>query len=248
MKHDERLHTLTGAYALDALTGEEQHAFTAHLRRCEACLAEVGEFEATAARLAAAVSLPAPAAMRQAVLARIDTVRQAPPRTRPPAPARLTTALTRKAVPFAIAASIAAAAAFGGLAVRLHQQTEQARAQAQHSARQARDLAVVLAAPDARAVHGRTTTGAATTVVASALRGQAAFVSSGLPAPPAGRTYQLWFDDQGTMRPAGLLPRDGATLMEGDPGNARAVGLTLEPSGGSLRPTTTALLLLPLPA
>ncbi|GGZ35386.1 anti-sigma factor [Streptomyces avidinii] len=248
MKHDEHLHTLTGAYALDALTGEEQRAFAAHLRRCEACLGEVGEFEATAARLAAAVSLPAPAPMRRAVLTRIDTVRQAPPRTRPPAPALLTTALTRRAGPFVIAASIAAAATFGGLAVRQHQQAEQARTQAQHSARQAQDLAAVLAASDARAVHGRTTTGAATTVVTSALREEAAFVSSGLPAPPADRTYQLWFDDQGTMRPAGLLPGDGATLMEGGPGTARAVGLTLEPSGGSLRPTTTPLLLLPLPA
>ncbi|CAM5563546.1 zf-HC2 domain-containing protein [Streptomyces avidinii] len=41
MKHDEHLHTLTGAYALDALTGEEQRAFAAHLRRCEACLGVV---------------------------------------------------------------------------------------------------------------------------------------------------------------------------------------------------------------
>ncbi|MFI1652318.1 anti-sigma factor domain-containing protein [Streptomyces avidinii] len=247
MKHDAHLHTLTGAYALDALTGEEQHAFTAHLRRCEACLGEVGEFEVTAARLAAAVSLPAPAPMRQAVLTHIDTVRQASPRTRPAAPARLTSALTRRAGPFVIAASIAAAAAFGGVAAWQHRQSEQARTQAQHSARQAQDLAVVLAAPDARTVHGRTTGGAATTVVTSALRDRAAFVSSGLPTPPAGRTYQLWFDDHGTMRPAGLVSRDGATLMEGGPGNARAVGLTLEPAGGSPRPTTTPLLLLPLP-
>ncbi|WP_405435107.1 anti-sigma factor [Streptomyces avidinii] len=246
MKHDAHLHTLTGAYALDALTGEEQHAFTAHLRRCEACLGEVGEFEATAARLAAAVSLPAPAPMRQAVLTHIDTVRQASPRTRPAAPARLTSALTRRAGAFVIAASIAAAAAFGGVAAWQHRQSEQARTQAQHSARQAQDLAVVLAAPDARTVHGRTTGGATTTVVTSALRDRAAFVSSGLPTPPAGRTYQLWFDDHGTMRPAGLVSRDGATLMEGGPGNARAVGLTLEPAGGSPRPTTTPLLLLPL--
>ncbi|MER5758916.1 anti-sigma factor [Streptomyces sp. NPDC002082] len=247
MKHDELLHTLTGAYALDALAGEEYRAFTAHLRHCEACAQEVSEFEATAARLAAAASLPAPAAMRQVVLRRIDTVRQVPPHTQPPAPVRLASVLTRKAGPFVIAASIAAVAAFGGLAAWQHQQTEQARTQLQQATRQAQDLAAVVAAPDARTVHGRTTTGAVTTVITSALRDQAVFVSSGLATPPPGKTYQLWFDDHGTMRPAGLLPHDGATVMQGDPSDARAVGLTLEPAGGSPQPTTTPLLLLTLP-
>nr|WP_329390445.1 hypothetical protein [Streptomyces sp. NBC_01351] len=36
--------------------------------------------------------------------------------------------------------------------------------------------------------------------------------------------------------------------MQGDPGRARAVGLTLEPAGGSARPTTAPLMLLALPA
>lgn len=247
MKHKEDLHTLAGAYALDALTEEERHAFTAHLQHCEACLQEVREFETTAARLAAAISLPAPAPMRQAVLRHIGTVRQVPPYTRPPAPARVTTVLTRRVGPFVIAASIAAAAAFGGVAAWQYQQTEQARTQAQQATRQAQDLASVLAAPDARTVQGRTTSGATTSVITSALRDQAAFVSSGLATPPAGKTYQLWFDDHGTMRPAGLLPRDGATVMR-DLAGARAVGLTLEPAGGSPQPTSTPLLLLPLPA
>lgn len=83
MKHDEDLHTLTGAYVLDALTGEELEAFAAHLGHCPACTQEVAEFRATAARLAAAAALPAPAPMRQAVAHRIETVRQLPPRTQP---------------------------------------------------------------------------------------------------------------------------------------------------------------------
>ncbi|MET9323407.1 anti-sigma factor [Streptomyces sp. NPDC003038] len=248
MKHDEHLHTLTGAYALGALTGEEHHAFSAHLRHCEACLQEVRDFEATAARLAAAASLPAPAPMRQAVLRHIDTVRQAPPRTQPPAPARLTTVLTRRTGALVVAASIAAAAAFGGLAAWQYQQAEQARTQVQRTNQQAQDLAAVMAAPDARTVHGRTTTGATTAVITSALRDKAVFVSSGLPTPPAGKTYQLWFDDRGTMRPAGLLHSDGAVMLQGHPDSARAVGLTLEPAGGSPQPTTTPLVLLTLPA
>ncbi|OKK16123.1 hypothetical protein AMK16_25775 [Streptomyces sp. CB00455] len=248
MRHDEHLHTLTGAYALHALTGEEHHAFTAHLRHCEACRREVGEFEATAARLAAAAGLSPPAPMRQAVLRHIDDVRQTPPRTQLQARARLTTVLTRKAGPYVVAASIAAAAAFGGLAAWQHRQTEQAHTQAQRLARQAQDLAAVLTAPDARTVQGRTTGGAATTVVTSTQRDRAVFVSNGLPTPPDGKTYQLWFADHGAMRPAGLLPRDGATVMQGALADAQAVGLTLEPAGGSPQPTTDPLLLLTLPA
>ncbi|MFE7778211.1 anti-sigma factor domain-containing protein [Streptomyces sp. NPDC057445] len=59
---------------------------------------------------------------------------------------------------------------------------------------------------------------------------------------------QLWSDDRGTMRPAGLLQRDGAVLMQGDPARAGAVALALEPAGGAPRPTTDPLLFLNPPA
>ncbi|MFD8949829.1 anti-sigma factor domain-containing protein [Streptomyces xanthophaeus] len=247
MKHKEDLHTLAGAYALGALTSEEHQAFTAHLRRCASCRQEVQEFQATAARLASAASLPPPAPMRQAVLRHIDTVRMAPPRTPSPAPVRLATVLTRKAGPYIVAASVTAAAAFGSLASWQHQQTEEARTRAEHTSRQNRDMAAVMTAPDARTVHGRTTTGAATVMITSALRDRAVFVSSDLATAPAGMVYQLWFDDHGTMRPAGLLARDGTAVLQGAPAGARAVGLTLEPAGGSPQTTGTPLLLLALP-
>ncbi|WP_030724349.1 anti-sigma factor [Streptomyces sp. NRRL F-2580] len=239
MTHDDRLHTLTGAYALDALTGNELHAFTAHLRRCTDCAREVDGLHAAAARLAAVTALPAPAPMRQTVLHRIETIPQLPPHTRPTPQARLTTLLRRKAGAFVIAACLAAAAALGALAAYQYQQAEQTRTHAQQSTRQAQELAAVLAAPDARTVHGNTTTGAGTSVTTSATRDQAVFTSHGLPAPPDGKTYQLWFDDHGTKRSAGLIHGDGATLMQGSPDNARSVGLTLEPTGGSPQPTTT---------
>ncbi|KOG55550.1 hypothetical protein ADK75_10765 [Streptomyces virginiae] len=248
MKHEAELHTLTGAYALDALAGEELRAFTAHLDHCEGCHQEVGEFAATTARLAAAVSLPAPVAMRQMVLERIDGVRQLPARAPLLPSVRFTTRLPRRAGAFVVAASIVAAAGFGGVAIWQHQQAEQARAQAQHAGRQVQDLTAVIAAPDARTTRGRTSTGALASVVSSAGLNQAVFLASGLPPAPAGRTYQLWFDDHGTMRPAGLTTGDGSVLMQGDPGQALAVGLTLEPAGGSPQPTTSPLVLLSLPA
>ncbi|GHI83454.1 anti-sigma factor [Streptomyces xanthophaeus] len=248
MRHEEDLHALAGAYALDALAPEEREAFLVHLGRCASCTAEVSGFSATAARLAAAVGVPAPPHMKQAVLEQVDTVRQLPPHVRSGRPVRLGTALVRKAGPFAVAASVVAAAAFGGVAVWQHQQAEQARTQAQQADRQVQALTAVMTAPDAKTVHGRTSSGAATSVVTSAGLNRAVFLSTGLPKADAGRTYQLWFDDNGTMRPAGLLQADGAVLMQGDPGRARAVGLTLEPEGGSPQPTSSPLMLLRLPA
>ncbi len=68
-----------------------------------------------------------------------------------------------------------------------------------------------------------------------------------MPVLPPGRTYQLWFSDGGTMRPAGLLPADhGQLLLTGDINGAVGVGVTQEPSGGSAQPTGQPLMLLSL--
>ncbi len=248
MKRDEHLHALTGAYALDALTGDELHTFAAHLEHCQSCAREALEFKATSARLAAAVSLTVPVELRQEVLNRLETVRQAPPRTDPTVANRFTTASRRRAGAFVVAASVAAAAAFGGVAAWQRQQTEQQWARVEQASGQAADLAAIVSAPDARTARGRTGTGAITMVITSAVLNQAVFVSHGLPTPPRGTVYQLWFDDHGTMRSAGLVRNDGATVMDGTPVGARSVGLTLEPVGGSRQPTTGRLILLALPA
>lgn len=248
MRNDD-VHTLTGAYALHALTPEEHEAFTAHLAHCASCRQEVAEFTATAARLAGAATLPAPPGMKASVMHGIDSVRQLPPRLPGPGtPVTFTGMLRRKAAPLAIAACLAAAATLAGVATWQHQQADEARQQAQRTERRLQDLSTVMAAPDARTVHGRTTGGSATSVVSSRQQNKAVFIGSGLPEPGAGETYQLWFDDHGTMRPAGLLRQDGATLMQGDLAGANAVGLTLEPEGGSPQPTTRPLILLALPA
>ncbi|MEU3778854.1 anti-sigma factor [Streptomyces sp. NPDC032472] len=252
-KHDHALHTLTGAYALDALQPAEHEAFTAHLADCTPCRQEVDGFAATAARLAGAAALPPPPRMKDAVLFDIDSVRQLPPLlAESDAPAgggpALAAVLRRRARVMVLAASVAAAALLAGVAVRQEQGADRARDQAQAGERRLQDLAAVMAAPDARTVRGRTAGGAATSVVSSRQQDKAVFVGAGLPDPGEGRTYQLWFDDHGTMRPAGLLAHDGATVLDGGIRGANGVGLTLEPAGGSPQPTSRPLLLLALPA
>ncbi|MFF0558085.1 anti-sigma factor domain-containing protein [Streptomyces sp. NPDC004266] len=249
MKHHATdAHTLVAAYALGALDDDERKDFDAHLRTCEECRQEAAEFEATTARLAAAVSQPPPAVAKAQVMAAIDGVRQLPPRVPAPsvAPA-LGGFVRRRAVSWALAAGVAAAA-LGGVAVWQTQNGQDLEQQARQAQEQLDAVSAVLAAPDARTVHGKAANGALTTVVASDQRNQAVFTAADLPAPGVGKTYQLWLDHDGTMRPAGLIEHDGTVILAGNPADAGAVGLTLEPSGGSPQPTTDPLLLMALPA
>ncbi|MFG2666624.1 anti-sigma factor [Streptomyces sp. NPDC048387] len=239
---------MTAPDQLGALEDEEREDFDAHLQTCEACRLEAAGFRATAARLAAAVSQPPPAAAKAQVMAAIDGVRQLPPRIpAPSAPPVLGGMLRRRAVPLALAASVAAAA-LGGVAVWQTQNGQDLEQRARQAQQRLDAVSAVLAAPDARTVHGRAANGALTTVVASKRQNKAVFTAANLPAPAAGKTYQLWLDHDGTMRPAGLIQGDGTVVLTDDPAAAGAVGLTLEPAGGSPQPTTAPLLLMTLAA
>ncbi|WP_225805044.1 anti-sigma factor [Streptomyces sp. NK15101] len=245
--HATDAHTLAAAYALGALDDDERKDFDAHLQTCEACRQEAAEFAATTARLAAAVAQAPPAAAKAQVMAAIDGVRQLPPRI--PAPASAPAfggVLRRRALPLALAASVAAAV-LGGVAVWQTQHAQDLEQQAGQAQQRLDEVSAVLAAPDARTVHGKAANGALTTVVASERQNRAVFTAANLPAPGAGKTYQLWLDHDGTMRPAGLIDHDGTVILAGNPADAGAVGLTLEPAGGSPQPTTTPLLLMALP-
>ncbi|WP_328744022.1 anti-sigma factor [Streptomyces sp. NBC_00285] len=244
------LHRLTGAYALHALSDEENASFERHLAGCEPCAQESAELGATAARLGLAVATAAAPALREQVLHRITTVRQEAPGT----PARVLAVRAglraRLLSRWALAACLAAAAALGGTTLWQHQRAEEAGAQARQVSRTSDEIAAVLAAPDARTRAAGLAGGATGAVVVSRSRDRAVFVVSGMDRPPSGRVYQLWFDDGGTMRSAGLMDPDRgdqAVLMRGDVDGASGMGVTVEPSGGSQQPTTTPIALMALP-
>jgi anti-sigma factor RsiW len=248
MKHHEAgAHTLAAAYALGALDDTERHCYEDHLQKCEECRQEAAEFAATTARLAAAVALVPPAAAKAQVMAAVAGVRQLPPRLPTPRGARAPgSLLRRRAVPLALAACIAAAA-LSAFAVWQTQRGADLAQQARQAQQQLDAVSAVLASPDARTVRGEAANGAHTTVVSSERQNKAVFTAVNLPAPGTGKTYQLWLDHDGTMRPAGFVDHDGAVVLAGDPADAGAVGLTLEPAGGSARPTTDPLVLMKLP-
>src|ERR1700745_3735030 len=78
LRHD--LHSLSGAYALDALEpGAERDRFTRHLSRCQSCAGEVRGFREVATAMAFAAAAEAPPGMRDRVLAAAARTRQVPP-------------------------------------------------------------------------------------------------------------------------------------------------------------------------
>ncbi|MEU9646586.1 anti-sigma factor [Streptomyces sp. NPDC048188] len=252
MRTTEDLHTLTGAYALHALGEDERAAFRRHMKNCPPCVQEVAEFSATAARLGLAESDAPRSDSREQVLRRIAGVRQEPPRTVEPDRPRWTAALrARRASPWALTACVAAAAAFGGLAAWQQEQADQARTQAHRAQAHAEAITSVLAAPDARTTTARLAGGASATVVTSRSLNQGVFVSARMSPPPSGKVYQLWLDDHGTMRSAGLMDSDRTSqtvLLHGPVEKASALGMTVEPAGGSARPTSAPIALMSLPA
>ncbi|MFF2305279.1 anti-sigma factor domain-containing protein [Streptomyces sp. NPDC058128] len=242
-------HTMTGAYALDALDPEEQEAVRRHLAECPSCAQEVLEFSETVVRLGLAVAVTPTATLRTGVMERIATVRQEPPATRAVRAPRGRRGLRRWSH-WALAACLAGAVGLGGVAAWQHGLAEDAR-QETTRARQANDaVAEVLAAPDARVSTSRLEGGAVGTVVVSASLDRAVFAASGMAPPPAGKVYQLWYDDEGTMRSAGLMDPGAtaeATLLDGPVDRASGVGVTVEPAGGSPSPTSAPVAVLAFP-
>ncbi|WP_093802146.1 anti-sigma factor domain-containing protein [Streptomyces sp. Wb2n-11] len=252
---EEHIHLSTGAYALNAVPDEERKSIERHLRQCSPCDQEIRELTATAARLGTDVTVTALPGMKDQVMARIQAVpqlSQLPPQAAavdaPHQVVSARTARTGNMSRLVLAACVVAAAAFGGTAAWQYQEARQAEQRAVQASQRSADMARVLAASDARRAAGSIKGGARATVIVSRSQDSAVFLASGLPDLADGRTYQLWFADNGTMRPAGLLRHDGGLVMEGKVGKATGMGVTVEPAGGSPQPTTTPLALMTLPA
>ncbi|MFF1924887.1 anti-sigma factor domain-containing protein [Streptomyces sp. NPDC058221] len=254
------LHTLTGAYALHALPDAERREFERHLGDCEACSVEVRELSETATRLALAVSMTPSRELRERVLREVQTVRQESPssgrraRSGGAGGGRDGMGRAGRWSKFALAACLAAAAGFGGIAVWQNQEAQDARKDARATQQRSERVSEVIAASDARSSSATLSDGVKGTVVVSRSQDRAVFLASGLERAPGDKVYQLWFDDGGTMRSAGLMQAAGpssttyASLLDGPVDGATGMGITVEPAGGSKQPTSTPLALMKLPS
>jgi anti-sigma-K factor RskA len=221
------LHTLAGAYSLDALVGVERRRFETHLTECTSCLDEVREMRETATRLATAVNRMPPAELRERVLAEIARTRQLPPRL-----GRAGARPGRRLYQLAAAACLVLALVSGVVAVRSYRAN-------QHTEALNRQIAAVLAAPDARTVTAPVRPSGNGTVVASRSLGKAVVVMSGLPSLAPSQTYELWLMGPKPPRPAGTMRPPAGPVLAAGLGDATQIGITVEPSGGSAQPTST---------
>ena len=241
-------HTLTGAYALDALDDNERRMFEEHLETCADCPAEVAEFAAIAAYLGTAVAVQPPPQLRDRVLTQIRQVRQLPPE--PGNVVQLRAVSRRRFNLLAAAASILAvlAIALGVVAYQSDQRADELAAEAMQRQEQvdalageAQRIADVLAAPDAQRTVGEVRDGGAAAAVASEELGEVVLLTRDLPALAEDLTYQLWFIDAEGPVSGGVLdvPPDGdlTLVTDGDLEGVTTIALSVEPSGGSEQPT-----------
>jgi anti-sigma-K factor RskA len=237
------MHELGAAYALDAVDDLERKAFEAHLAGCDSCQREVAAFRETAAHLGHGGEVSPPAAVKRSVMERIAAEPQTAARastgtvtSQAPEGAHRGSRRRRSGWWVAAAATVVVGAA--GVTYLESRPEEPGTLVAQ-----------VLA--DEEAVRAsEEVDGATYTVVSSEDLGRTVIVAEEAPEPPTGYTYQLWYVfPDGRALSAGLLAETGEreeVLLDGHHPDAAAVGVTVEPAGGSEQPTTEPIVAVPL--
>lgn len=234
------IHALSGAYALDALPDDERAFFERHLAMCDACRDEVAELLQTTAMLAGGVAQAPPPGLRDKVLAAADVTRQLPPESPVHAP-QMPKAWLRSRILAPLAACLSIAVlALGGTVVALNQRLDAAQSRPESG-----PLVSVLGAADLQTAE--LDLGAATPArfLYSPDLDRGVLVAHGIADPGAHETYELWLIHDGTPVPAGLFRPDGSgaavAQIDETVRGAELVAVTIEPAGGSEKPTGAVL-------
>jgi anti-sigma-K factor RskA len=248
-RHDD-VQELLAAYLLDAVDESERVLVEEHLLTCAECEREAASLTPTVQALAAAPAPVAPPArVRESVLdgqahAAAPATRQQSPQELPaPDPAtaddlvaRRSSRATRRLSLLVAAAAVVALVMF--LAVGPFRATPDVTTE------------TVAAASDAQRFETQVGEATAILIVSRALDKVAIETRDMTPAPD-GRDYQLWLrHPDGSVTDAGLMPReeDAAMVLPAGLGDAVAVAITVEPEGGSERPTGEPVAVIPVEA
>ncbi len=223
------LHTLSGAFAIDALTAEEAEQFRTHLEGCAACREEVRVLREAAGRMGEVEAVAPPAALKSRILSAADRTAQQPPKV-----VRLDEQVKdgerRRWAPRLAVAAAAAVVVVGG-AIGIGQITGDDGTTLQAG------VVRVFEAEDAHTAEVDTSHGAVR-VATSPGRGEMAVDTSGLQPLDEEHVYQVWSIADGTPSSVLVLPDpDQGASME-MPAAGTQVAITVEPAGGSEQPTT----------
>lgn len=249
MTHPD-IHSLTGAYATDALDDDERRAFEVHLAECEVCRTEVEGFRETTAMLGSAVAEAPPAHLRDAVLTEIAETRQEAPSGEPaPRPRATPISADRQARKrwldrLVLPAAAVMAVVLAGMSVvvgNLNRQVDELSV--------ANDVADVVAAADLQSWEAQLPDGGTARVMYSPSRGEGLFLADGMAPVDEGRVYELWAIDDAGPSPAGLFDaQDGRAIhaFTGDMAGVEAMAVTVEPESGSPAPTSDPVVVIEL--
>lgn len=227
------LHTLSGAYALNALSAEEAEQFRRHLDECTACRQEVRELQAAAASMGSSEAISPPEHLKARVLEAVDRTPQLPPRDRggvvvdvPP---------HRWGRRFLLAAAAVVLVVGGAVGVNTLQGDDE------QPSMLAQEVVQVFEADDANTATMETANGGKISVATSPGRGEMAVDTDELPQLDSEHVYQLWAIQDGAISSVGVLePAKGAAMAMPEPDVE--VAITVEPVGGSAQPTTDPIM------
>jgi anti-sigma-K factor RskA len=233
----ESIEGLIPAYALGATDPDESQAVEAHLPGCAACRARLGQYHGLGDDLLYAVPpLSAPAGLTERMQRRLAPVRREA--VRGPWWAALRLRFLVPALGAAILLLVFTNVYWFGRVNRLERQaTEQAAA-----------FAGLTNAPAVALRADASGSWAQGVVYAPAGDQMALLCVYGMPALPADKTYQLWLIKDGQRENGGLfrVSQDGFGLLAIRPARPlseySAVGITVEPAGGSPAPTSPRVL------
>lgn len=268
---DADLHALAPAYALGALDEFERARFERALAGSPELQAEVDAFRTAAAGLAEGVPAEVPPpGLKADLFARLDDVEQeaAAPAVRslPSSSAsdpRSTETLTggadeaaidggavdelaarrsRRRLAIAISSAAAVAILIAGVVFGVNWTGPNGWG-AQ------RELSLLAEASDSQTMTIEAANGGEVTLVWSEEAGRSAIRAAGLPDVGGDRTYELWYIDESGAAPAGTFDVRGDSnawrILEGEFAPGVAVGITVEPAGGSEQPTTEPIAVIP---
>ena len=246
--HDE-VSELLGAYALDAVDGDERERVEDHLRTCARCRAEVRQHREVAAQLAS-TGADAPEGLWRRIAAQLEP--GAPsgdlaailPLARRPA--------SRRPLVGVAAAAAAVVVAIGVLGWQVHRDSGQiSRLRGAVAASGVEPAAsAALADPAARVAVLSSGDGRIQLTAVLEPDGSGYLLHAGaLPALPAGETYQLWGIAGGARISLGVLGGRPETVAFHAAGSGfAALAVTTEHGGGAVQPSGSTLVTGTLPA
>jgi anti-sigma-K factor RskA len=238
----ERFEDLKDAYVLGALPEEERLEFEQYLAAHPELQAEMEELSTVAGLLAFSVREQEPSPdLRRRIM---DTVEAeaVQPRTsqRRSWLARLWEAVGPRDLALAAAAVLAIGLFSWSMLLQGEVRDLQGRVQSLQSQPQDQSQG-----PQMIALGGAGTEQGVSAQLVTLEGDRAVLVAENMPPAPEGKTYEIWVIKGDTPKPSGLFEPKGdsvAAVVENPVEGADAVAVTVEPEGGSKKPTTDPML------